>query len=100
MSIDQAQVNAAVAAVSDPELRRPLGELGMVGRVEFGRRRVTVEVALPVAHYPGVDELAARVRQAVGPLAGVDQVLVETRNLIAAVRQDPKKYLTIHLKLF
>ena len=29
-----------------------------------------------------------------------DQLLVETRNLIAAVRQDPKKYLTIHLKIF
>lgn len=29
-----------------------------------------------------------------------DQMLVETRNLIAAVRKDPKKYLTIHLKLF
>ncbi len=29
-----------------------------------------------------------------------DQMLVETRNLIAAVKKDPKKYLTIHLKLF
>jgi len=29
-----------------------------------------------------------------------DQLLVETRNLIIAVRNDPKKYLTIHLKLF
>ncbi len=29
-----------------------------------------------------------------------DALLVETRNLIKAVRQDPKKYLTIHLKLF
>ena len=29
-----------------------------------------------------------------------DKLLVETRNLIAAIRQDPKKYLTIHLKLF
>jgi len=29
-----------------------------------------------------------------------DELLVETRNLIKAVRQDPKKYLTIHLKLF
>ena len=29
-----------------------------------------------------------------------DQMLVETRNLIAAIRKDPKKYLTIHLKLF
>ncbi len=32
--------------------------------------------------------------------SNADQLLVETRNLIAAVRQDPKKYLTIHLKLF
>jgi phospholipid/cholesterol/gamma-HCH transport system substrate-binding protein len=29
-----------------------------------------------------------------------NQLLIETRNLIKAVRQDPKKYLTIHLKLF
>ena len=29
-----------------------------------------------------------------------DALLMETRNLIKAVRQDPKKYLTIHLKLF
>ena len=33
MSIDESQVTAAVAAVTDPELRRPLGELGMVGSV-------------------------------------------------------------------
>lgn len=29
-----------------------------------------------------------------------NDLLIETRNLIAAVRKDPKKYLTIHLKLF
>ncbi|MGA9042491.1 MAG: MlaD family protein [Terriglobales bacterium] len=29
-----------------------------------------------------------------------NQMLVETRELIKAVRQDPKKYLTIHLKIF
>jgi phospholipid/cholesterol/gamma-HCH transport system substrate-binding protein len=29
-----------------------------------------------------------------------NDLLIETRNLIKAVRQDPKKYLTIHLKLF
>ncbi len=29
-----------------------------------------------------------------------DQLLTETRNLIKALREDPKKYLTIHLKLF
>ena len=29
-----------------------------------------------------------------------DKMLVETRELIKAIRQDPKKYLTIHFKLF
>lgn len=29
-----------------------------------------------------------------------DQLLTETRNLITAVRENPKKYLTIHLKVF
>ena len=29
-----------------------------------------------------------------------DQLLVETRNLIRAVREDPKRYLSIHLKIF
>ena len=29
-----------------------------------------------------------------------DQMLTETRNLVQAIRQNPKKYLTIHLKIF
>jgi ATP-binding protein involved in chromosome partitioning len=77
MSIDESQVTAAVAAVIDPELRRPLGELGMVGAVRVKRKKVASEIALPVAHYPQVDELVGRVRQAVGALPGVDEVTVD-----------------------
>ncbi|HWE68785.1 MAG TPA: Mrp/NBP35 family ATP-binding protein, partial [Acidimicrobiales bacterium] len=66
-----------VAAVTDPELRRPLGELGMVGAVRVKRKRVAVDLALPVAQYPQVDELVARVRRAAGVLPGVDEVAVE-----------------------
>jgi phospholipid/cholesterol/gamma-HCH transport system substrate-binding protein len=29
-----------------------------------------------------------------------DQMLIETRNLISAIRQNPKKYLTIHFRIF
>lgn len=29
-----------------------------------------------------------------------DQMLVETRNLVKAIREDPKKYLTIHFRIF
>jgi ATP-binding protein involved in chromosome partitioning len=78
MSIDESQVASAVAHVDDPELRRPLGELGMVGRVLTKRKKATVDVALPVAQYPQVDELVARVRAAVARVGGVDEVVVET----------------------
>jgi ATP-binding protein involved in chromosome partitioning len=94
MSIDESQVKAAVAAVTDPELRQPLGELGMVGAVQVKRKRVTVELALPVAHYPQVDELADRVRQAVGPISGVDEVSVQT----VVMEEEPRARLRMLLR--
>ena len=78
MSIDESQVTAAVGAVTDPELRRPLAELGMVGSLQTRRKRVAVELALPVAHYPQVEELEERIRRAAGTVAGVDEVSVTT----------------------
>jgi len=29
-----------------------------------------------------------------------DQLLVESRNLVKAIRENPKKYLTIHMRIF
>jgi phospholipid/cholesterol/gamma-HCH transport system substrate-binding protein len=29
-----------------------------------------------------------------------NQMLLESRELVKAIRQDPKKYLTIHMKIF
>jgi ATP-binding protein involved in chromosome partitioning len=94
MSIDESQVRAAVAAVIDPELRRPLGELGMVGPVRVKRKRATVGIALPVAHYPQVDELAGRLRQAVGSVPGVDEVEVES----AVMEEEPRARLRMLLR--
>jgi ATP-binding protein involved in chromosome partitioning len=86
MPIDESQVAAAVAHVDDPELRRPLGELGMVGRIVAKRKKVTVDVLLPVAQYPQVDELVARVRAAVARVGGVDEVIIETVLMDEATR--------------
>jgi ATP-binding protein involved in chromosome partitioning len=77
VAIDETQVRAAVDGVVDPVLRRPLGELRMVGRVQVKRHRVGLELALPVAEYPELEELTRRVRRAVGPLPGVDEVNVD-----------------------
>ena len=94
MSIDESQVTAAVAAVIDPELRRPLGELGMVGPVRAKRKRATVGIALPVAHYPQVDELADRLRQAVGSVPGVEEVEVES----TVMEEEPRARLRMLLR--
>jgi ATP-binding protein involved in chromosome partitioning len=74
MSVDEAQVRAVAEAVTDPELRRSLGELGMVRSVSVKRKRVTVDLAVPVGQYPQVEDLVGRVREAVGALKGVDEV--------------------------
>jgi ATP-binding protein involved in chromosome partitioning len=50
----------------------------MVGSVQTRRKRAAVELALPVAHYPQVEELEERIRLAVGSVPGVDEVSVTT----------------------
>lgn len=77
MAAGESEVRAAVAAVEDPELRRGLGELGMVRSVTSGRREVAVVVAVPVDRWPGTEELIGRVRAAVEPVAGRADVRVE-----------------------
>ncbi len=77
MAADVAQLEAALHAVRDPELGLTLGELGLVRAVRPRRRRVHVEVALPVAAWPGTDELAEEVHRAAGSVAGVEEVDLE-----------------------
>ncbi|HXW38067.1 MAG TPA: P-loop NTPase, partial [Acidimicrobiales bacterium] len=80
MSVDESEVRAAAGAVTDPTLRLPLGELGMVGRVESRRRRSSVVLELPVADYPGAAELVDRVRAALGA-SGAGEVEVTTTTM-------------------
>lgn len=64
-------VREAVGRVVDPELRRPLADLGMVGDVVFDGDRATVEVRLTIATCPKQDHIEDAVRAAaVGAGAG------------------------------
>ncbi len=76
MPADEAQVHDAIAEVVDPELRLPIGRLGMVRSVGARRGKVEVQLALPVADYPGADQLAAAVRDAAAAVPGVRDVAV------------------------
>ncbi len=73
MAPDQSQLEAALSAVEDPELGLTLGDLGLLRSVRSRRRRVLVEVALPVAAWPGTDELAEGIHRAVMAVPGVEE---------------------------
>src|SRR5215204_2245370 len=70
-------VNAALATVQDPEINRPLTELGMVKDVQIGDDgSVRVEVYLTVAGCPMRETITNRVTQAVSAVPGVTGVQV------------------------
>jgi ATP-binding protein involved in chromosome partitioning len=77
MAVDQSQLEAALHAVEDPELGRTLGDLGLLRAARSRRRRVLVEVALPVAAWPGTDELAESIHRAALSVGGVEEVELE-----------------------
>jgi ATP-binding protein involved in chromosome partitioning len=71
------QVTAALAKVNDPEIRRPITELGMVKSVDVDPDgRVRVEVYLTVAGCPLRDTITRDVTAAVTALPGVSSVAV------------------------
>jgi len=86
MSIDEAQVRSAAGEVVEPHLRLPLSVLGMVRGVRVKRHRVSVEVALPVDHFPE-EVLTDRLRAALGVLPGIQEVAVEPSVMSDAERR-------------
>jgi ATP-binding protein involved in chromosome partitioning len=72
------QIRTALADVEDPEIHRPITDLGMVKGIEVGADgAVTVGVWLTVAGCPLRDKITTDVTAAVGRLPGVASVRVE-----------------------
>ena len=69
-------VHAALEHVEDPELRRSIVALGMVGDVALDGGDVRVEIKLTVAGCPLKAEIQRRVGDAVGAVPGVERVNV------------------------
>jgi ATP-binding protein involved in chromosome partitioning len=70
------QIDAALAQVQDPEIRRPITELGMVKDVRIDGGDVHVEVYLTVAGCPMREEITGRVTRAVEAVDGVSSARV------------------------
>ena len=74
MAIDQSQLTAALGAIVEPELGLPLGTIGLLREVKARRGRVRIELALPVAAWPGSDALADEVHRVARTVPGVEEI--------------------------
>ncbi|MEU1419112.1 MULTISPECIES: Mrp/NBP35 family ATP-binding protein [unclassified Kitasatospora] len=76
--VTEESVRQALATVNDPEINRPITEIGMVKSVEIAESgEVRVAVYLTVSGCPMRDTIVTRVRDAVGAVPGVTGVEVE-----------------------
>ncbi|HEY3673349.1 MAG TPA: P-loop NTPase [Acidimicrobiia bacterium] len=74
-------LQAALAAVQEPELRRSIVELGMVQGVAVDGKTAVVAVAVPL---PGDDsraELRRRIIESVGEVEGIERIDVDLRDM-------------------
>jgi len=83
------QLTAALSTVEDPEIRRPITELGMVkSAVVEPDGTARVAVYLTVSGCPMKDTITERVTNAVGALPGVARVQVELDVMSTQQRQE------------
>jgi ATP-binding protein involved in chromosome partitioning len=77
MAVTESAIRAALAQVIDPEIRRPITELGMVDAVSVGADgKVSITVLLTIAGCPMQSTIERDVRDAVAKLDGVGAVEV------------------------
>lgn len=80
-------VRAAVAAVSDPELRRPIGDLDMVREISVEGSRAHVAIVLTIVGCPAAQRIESDVRGAASSVPGVEEVEVEVGVMTPAERK-------------
>jgi len=68
------EITTALAKVEDPEIHRPITDLGMVKSVSLDGGVADVEIYLTIAACPMQNTIADRVRVAVSAVPGVDTV--------------------------
>lgn len=79
-------VRRAVSAVSDPELRRPIGELDMVREIAVDGSTARVGIVLTIVGCPAANRIEADVRAAAASVPGIADVVVEVGVMTPAER--------------
>lgn len=86
-------IKAALANVSDPELRRPLPELGMVDSVDFNDGVATLGIKLTISGCPMRDRLSEDITAAVSVISGINSVNINFGVMSDEEREAVKKLL-------
>jgi ATP-binding protein involved in chromosome partitioning len=86
--VTQEQVREALRTVMDPEIGRPIEDIGMLRDIEVDGGHVTVHVWLTIDGCPLRDRINNDVTQAVRPLAGVERVDVTLTPMGEQQRQE------------
>lgn len=87
-------ITAALASVEDPEIRRPITELGMVKSVDVDADGVaTIEVFLTIAACPMKNTLTERVQKAAEAVPGVSRAVVVFDVMSEQQRKDLREML-------
>lgn len=86
-------VRAALAGVLDPEIRRPVTELGMVGDVTVTGGEARVAIRLTVVGCPMKDTLRRDVTAAASAVPGVTSVRVDLDVMTPDQREDLRRHL-------
>ena len=94
-SPDTTRIQAALARVNDPEIKRPITELGMVENIDVDDTgKVTVRVLLTVSGCPMKDTITSRVTEEVSRVEGVTSVEVDLGVMTAEQRSGLQELLS------
>ncbi|WP_298036848.1 Mrp/NBP35 family ATP-binding protein [uncultured Microbacterium sp.] len=80
------RIRQAVSAVTDPELRRPIGDLDMVREITLDGAHAHVGITLTIVGCPAADRIESDVRRAAASVPGVAEVTVELGVMTPAER--------------
>jgi len=90
----ESAILTALAGVQDPEIRRPITDLGMVKSVAVhDNGTATITILLTVVGCPLKDKLTSDITAAAGAVAGVSRVVVDFGVMSPEQRQDLQKSL-------
>ncbi|MRK02964.1 P-loop NTPase [Aeromicrobium sp. S22] len=86
--VTEEQIRAALGTVNDPEIKRPITELGMVDTITIEEAQITVRLLLTVSGCPLKDTLTRDITAAVAAVAPAYGVVVDMGVMTDEQRKD------------